>query len=121
MSYQFTFEKLVVWHEARCLVKEIYLITESLPPAEKFGLVLQMRRGGISVVSNLAEGSARTSQKDQAHFYQMAYSSLLEILNQAIIANDLGFINDSCIQTLREMISKISNKINNLRKKCLET
>ena len=53
---------------------------------------MQLRRAAVSIVSNLAEGSARTSYKDKAHFSQIAYSSLIEVLNQLIIANDLGFL-----------------------------
>ena len=71
----YSFEKLDVWMEARQLVKWIYIHTASFPSEEKFGLVMQLRRAAISIVSNLAEGSGRQSSKDQAHFSQIAYGS----------------------------------------------
>jgi four helix bundle protein len=94
----YSFEKLNTWIEARKLVKSIYAITEKFPAEEKFGLMLQIRRASISVVSNIAEGSARISPKDQAHFSQIAYSSLMEVLNQLIIANDLNFISNEVLE-----------------------
>ena len=72
MSHQYSFEKLNVWLEARNLVRWIYKMTDTFPSDERFGLVMQLRRAAISVVSNLAEGSARKSPKDQAHFSQIA-------------------------------------------------
>ena len=77
MSYIYSFEKLHVWNDARKLVKEIYFITEQFSQSEKFSLTNQMRRASISIVSNIAEGTGRTSAKDQAYFFQIAYSSLI--------------------------------------------
>jgi four helix bundle protein len=111
----YSFEKLNTWIEARKLVKSIYAITEKFPAEEKFGLMLQIRRASISVVSNIAEGSARISPKDQAHFSQIAYSSLMEVLNQLIIANDLNFISNEVLEETRLMIDSLANKIAALR------
>jgi len=57
------------------------------PKEEKYCLADQIRRAVISVASNLAEGSSRISVKDQAHFTNLAYSSLMEVLNQLYISN----------------------------------
>ena len=73
----FSFEKLAVWQDAKGLTKVIYTLTSSFPENEKFGLVSQLRRAMISVTSNIAEGSSRTSHKDQARFYQIGYSNLM--------------------------------------------
>ncbi len=120
MYYIYAFEKLQVWHDARHLVQVVYKITEQLPSSEKYGLSSQMRRASISVLSNIAEGSARTSPKDQAHFFQISYSSLIELLNQTIICRDLSFITEVDPIKLRIEIEKISNKLNALRKCCLK-
>jgi len=93
-EHKFSFENLIVWQDSRVLTKIIYEITKSYPDSEKYSLTNQMRRASISVSSNIAEGTARISKKDQAHFYQIAYSSLMELLNQAIISKDLNFINE---------------------------
>ena len=115
-AHKFSFEKLEVWQLCRELSKEIYKGTKTFPDHEKFGLTNQMRRAAVSVCSNIVEGSSRTSQKDQAHFYQIAYSSLMELLNQIIISTDLEFIDTATTNKFRTNIEKIANKLNALRK-----
>ena len=78
-----------------------------------------MRRAGVSVSSNIAEGASRVSPKDQAHFYHLAYSSLMEVLSQLIIAKELGFLNDQVTADVKKEISKISFKLNSLRNSAL--
>ena len=120
MSYKmYSFEKLHVWTDIRHLIKTVYMITSTFPENEKFGLVSQMRRSSISISSNLAEGSSRTSSKDQAHFYQMAYSSMMELLSQGIVCSDLNYITDEIYDDLRNEIQTISFKLNALRKSTL--
>ena len=87
---------------------------------ETYGLTSQMRRAAVSVVSNIAEGSGRATKKDQAYFYQVAYSSLIELLNQLIIANDLEYITIENLKNLRSDIEIISGKLNALRRSRLE-
>ena len=118
-KYLFGFEKLNVWQDARVLANLIYRLTINFPGDEKFVLVAQMRRAALSVCSNIAEGSSRKSQKDQAHFYHVGYSSLMELLNQCIIAKDQGYINDEQLVECRKSISKTANMLNALRNKCL--
>ena len=112
----YAFENLRVWNESREFVKWIYKITGTFPKSELFGLANQLRRASISVVSNIAEGSSRISYKDQAHFSQISYSSLIEILNQLLIAFDLGLINQNTLNDGRTMIESLSGKIAGLRK-----
>jgi four helix bundle protein len=112
----FGFEKLKVWEEIRSLIKSIYLLTKKYPDDEKFGLVGQMRRAIISVSSNLAEGTSRTSSKDQAHFYQLSYSSLMEVLSQLIVSKDLNYIDDVGYNGVRSKIESVSFLLNQLRK-----
>ena len=116
MSYTFSFEKLNVWIDSKELVKLIYLTTKKFPSEEKFGLTNQLRRASISVASNLAEGTSRNTNKDKAHFSTMAFSSLVEVLNQVIITKELNFISETDYQNIRTEIEKISNKLNALRK-----
>lgn len=113
--YIFAFEKLRVWQDARKLSVFVYQKTASFPNEEKFGLTLQVRKAALSVPSNISEGSARMSKKDQAHFYQMAYSSLAEALNQLLIASDLGFLSDEDLSEARNKIGPLSYGINKLR------
>ncbi len=57
----------------------MYICTKMFPAEEKYGLVSQLCRAALSVSSNIAEGTSRKRGKDQGHFYQMAYSSLMEV------------------------------------------
>ncbi|HLF63896.1 MAG TPA: four helix bundle protein, partial [Saprospiraceae bacterium] len=102
MSY--SFETLKVWQKSRELARMIYKITNDFPKEEKYGLTSQLRRASISVCSNTAEGSTRWSKKDKAHFYEMAFGSLIELLNQLIISHDLGFLQEKELSILRDLI-----------------
>lgn len=113
--YTYSFEKLEVWIEAKELSIAIYSITKSFPDDEKFGLTSQLRRASISICSNIAEGTARKSNNDKAHFSVMAFSSSVEVLNQIIIAHDLKLIDDNEYKLIRDKIESITNKLNALR------
>ena len=78
-------------------------------------MVSQLRRVVISICSNIAEGSARNSYKDKAHFTTMAFSSAVEVLNQIIISFELGFITETQYQDSRISLESITNKLNGLR------
>lgn len=118
--YLYSFEKLEVWKESIKLVKAIYVLTNNFPENEKFGLVSQLCRATISISSNLAEGTSRSTDKDKAHYTTMAYSSTMEILNQLIISKELSFIDEKNYLETREHIYKISNMLNALRKSQLK-
>ena len=110
------FEKLNVWQNSRELTKQIYIATKTFPADEKYGIVSQMRRSAISISSNIAEGSSRSTAKDQAHFYTIAYSSAIELLNQLILSLDLEFLLLEQYQSLRISLEQITNQINALQK-----
>ena len=111
----FPHEKLEVWRLAKVLARRVYLLTARFPKEEKFGLVDQMRRSGVSVMSNLAEGCGRTSARDQAHFSQMAFGSLLELDAQHQLSLDLGFLNADDYQDVRQSVVELVKKISALR------
>lgn len=113
--YTYSFEKLRVWNDARTVVKHLYSLTEQFPASEKYGLVSQIRRGCVSIASNIAEGSSCNTGRDRAHFYQIAYSSCIETINQLILSNDLGFVNVNQLNTSREIIEIVCRKLAALR------
>lgn len=114
--YIFSFEKLEVWKESKELVKNIYDLTSGFPNEERFGLTSQLRRASISIASNLAEGTSRTTNKDKARFTTISYSSTMEVLNQLILSKELEFISEEDYNKIREQIYKISNMLNALKK-----
>jgi four helix bundle protein len=113
--FTYSFEKLDVWKEAKEFTKEIYAVTAQFPELEKFGLTSQMRRAAVSICSNIAEGSARKTNKDRAHFTTISFSSAVEILNQLILSSELGFLDLEDYQDLRLKLESITNKLNSLR------
>lgn len=119
MIRQYGYEKLSVWQNSRKLVKEVYMLTKKLPAEERYGLSNQIQRAIVSVSSNIAEGASRTSNKDQGHFYQTAYASLMEVLCQLTLCLDLEFINADEYQTTREKIDLVSYQLNQLRSAAL--
>ncbi|NPA37540.1 MAG: four helix bundle protein [Chlorobi bacterium] len=114
--YTFSFEKLEVWQLSRKLSVNIYKTTSSFPHEELYGLTSQLRRAADSVSSNIAEGNFRLSQKDKAHFFEMSFSSLMEVMNQLIISFDLKFLNEETLNSYRKEIAELSNKLNSLHK-----
>ena len=113
--YTYSFEKLEVWVESKNFSKSIYKLTSKFPDNEKFGLISQLRRASISICSNIAEGSARKTFKDKAHFTTMAFSSAVEVLNQLIICFEIEFISENEYFKLRGDLESITNKLNALR------
>lgn len=101
------FRKLQIWIRSKKLVLRIYDVTENLPSNEKFGLISQIRRAAISIPSNIAEGSAKESNKEFNRFLEIAKGSSYELETQLIISSELGFIDtnnaDSIINEINEL------------------
>src|SRR5881398_512599 len=91
---EYSFEKLRVWQAARELGREIYLTTSKFPRREIYGLTSQCNRAVVSVAANLAEGSSRRSRKDQAHFSEIAYGSLMELACLLVVCRDLALLSN---------------------------
>jgi four helix bundle protein len=88
------YRDLVVWQQSRRLASSIYRLSCDFPRVEMFGLTAQMRRASISVISNIAEGYGRRSAEDTIRFLVIARGSLLELEAQAVVAIDLGYLNE---------------------------
>ena len=114
-DYQFQFEKLNAWHEARKLVLNVYQLLEKFPKTENYALCDQLRRAVVSVPSNIAEGMGRLSIKEQIHFLEIAYASLMEVYCQLQIAVDLGYITPEDLQIVKRKIFTTSKLISGLR------
>lgn len=114
----YSFERLEVWKESRELVKATYAITKNFPKEELYGLTSQIQRAAISIPSNIAEASGRNGEKDQAKFYGYAYSSLMEVLTQMIIAVDLNYLDEDTLNNeFRPLVEKISLPLYKMKNK----
>ena len=105
-----SYKDLTVWRRAVELSLAIYRLTASFPAEERFGITSQLRRAGVSVPSNIAEGYGRGSRKDYKQFLAIARGSTLEVQTQLFIANELGYcgldpLNEA--QKLSEEVSKM--------------
>lgn len=112
---KYSFETLNAWQEARKLVVSVYQLLDKFPKFEKYALCDQIRRAIVSVPSNLAEGSGRMSLKEQIHFIEISYGSLMEAYNQLIIANDLNYIDEPSLESLKPSIDTVARMLNGLR------
>jgi four helix bundle protein len=109
-----TFRNLNVYIKSKELVKQIYELLKKFPKEEQFALSDQLRRAVISIPSNIAEGSGRNSQKDQAHFYNIAYGSLMEVFSQLDIACDLGYISQKEFEQLELVVNEEAKMLSGL-------
>ena len=109
-----SFRKLNVYTNAKELVKQVYQLLKKFPREEQYALCDQLRRAVISIPSNIAEGSGRQSQKDQAHFYTIAYGSLMEVLSQLDVAQDLGYISPDEFVKLELLIDEEAKMLTGL-------
>ncbi len=111
------FRKLEIWIQSMIVVKDVYEVISKFPIDERFGLKSQMSRCAISVPSNIAEGSSRSSTKEFSHFLDIALGSSFELETQLIIAQDLFQTDNELIiekcQNLQRMIIGFKQKINN--------
>ncbi len=94
MGQEKGYERLRVYREAHVLVKQVYLLTETFPKTEMFGLVSQMRRAAVSVVANILEGHTRISKKEFRNFLSIANGSLVELEYYLKLSLDLNYINN---------------------------
>jgi four helix bundle protein len=96
-------------------VIDIYKLIGTFPNTETYALSDQLRRAAISIPSNIAEGTAKASPKEQFHFLEIAYGSLMEIMCQLEISYDLGYINQVQLRQLEEEIVMIYKMLSSMQ------
>jgi four helix bundle protein len=89
------FRKLDAWKHAHQVTCEVYRATRRFPRDEQFGLVSQLRRAGVSVGANIAEGCGRNNNGDFSRSLSVASGSANELLYLLILSNDLGLLVDT--------------------------
>jgi four helix bundle protein len=104
-------EKLDVWKKSVEMVTTLYEVTRTFPSDEKFGLVSQIRRAGVSVPANIAEGAARQTAKEFCRFLSIAQGSASELETELPIARNLGYVSREDYQRIHEEINTIARMI----------
>ena len=110
------FKNLTVWQKSIDLTTEIYSITKSFPPDEKYGLTSQIRRAAVSLPSNIAEGAGRKSAKEFKHFLSISTGSIFELETQIIVAHRLKLIDELIMNEITLKISEIQKMLYGLEK-----
>jgi four helix bundle protein len=113
----FNFEKLDVWQKAIDIADLMCSNTQAFPAEEWFSLTNQLRRAAVSISSNIAEGSSRSSKNDFARFAEIAAGSVFEALSQALIARRQSFLREDQFRKIYTDVEELSA----LRKSLLST
>ena len=111
-----THRDLDVWKKSIDLVTLIYKYTADYPKDEMYGLTSQIRRCAVSIPSNIAEGSARTTKKDFSHFLAIALGSVAELETQLIISKNLNYLPETVLNELMPELISIRRMTLGLRK-----
>jgi four helix bundle protein len=106
------FRRLEVYREAMELVRRVYQLLEQLPAQEKFGLSSQIGRSVVSIPSNIAEGAARSSEKEFKRFIEIALGSSFELETQLRIALDLGFVESNSWESCHSALETLQKRLN---------
>ena len=109
-------EKLDVWKRSVAMVTTVYEITQTFPTDERYGLVSQIRRAGVSVPANIAEGAARQSEKEFCQFLSIAQGSASELETELLIAKNLGYLSPENYDRIYEEINVIARMMVGLSK-----
>ena len=109
-----THKDLRVWQQSIEMVTSIYLMTQSFPKEEIFGLVTQLRRASVSVPSNIAEGYARGTDKEKLHFLRIASGSISEVETQLMLGLNLGYIDQEKYNEISETVTSVWKQLNSL-------
>ncbi|MFA7445994.1 MAG: four helix bundle protein [Flavobacteriaceae bacterium] len=111
MASTHNFRKLSIWKEGIDIAKETYANTKIFPKSEVYGLSSQMQRASVSIPSNIAEGTARKSNKHFVQYLETALGSAYEWETQLIIAYEIGYISEKTFNHLETKINKIQSMI----------
>jgi len=112
----FGFEKLDVWQKAVEYADLVYRVTRTFPAEEQFGLTSQLRRSAVSISSNIAEGSSRSSAVDFSRFLEIAYGSLVESVSELKVAQNQQFIASGAYENVYNEAEQVAKMLSGLRR-----
>jgi four helix bundle protein len=109
------YKELTVWKYAISLAKDIFLLLKKFPKEERYSTVDQIKRCTISISSNIAEGSGRTSNKEFLYFLSVAYGSSCELDSLLTVCKEIEYINDDESKDLTSKVVRIQKMIRSLQ------
>ncbi len=110
---------LIVWQKAMDMVVQVYQLSQRFPASEAYRLTSQITRAAASVPANIAEGSARGSSRDYAHFLSIAKGSLMETETFLMLAIRLNYLEEATTAPTLALIVEISKMLTALRAKLI--
>jgi four helix bundle protein len=111
-----SFRELKVWQLSIELSVLVYTLTDSFPKHELYGMTSQMRRAAVSIASNIAEGSARSTRKDFRQFVLIAKGSVCELQTQFIIAQRLKYVLPERYAAAEQQAQEVAQMLSGLAK-----
>ena len=102
------FEDIQAWQKARQVTKAVYKVTNEGSFSKDFGLRDQIRRASVSIMANIAEGQARRSDKDFAHFLNISRASVAEVQSHLYVSLDQNYINQKDFDEIYQLLEEIS-------------
>ena len=111
----FSYRKLNVYTKIQKWVLMVYALLKKFPKEEQYALCDQLRRSAISVCSNVAEGSSRSSKKEFAHYVEISYGSLMEAQSQLELSQMLGYISNDDLKVTEVQTEEIAKMLSGLR------
>ena len=109
-----SYKDLIIWQKSFKLVLLIYKLTENFPEKERYGLINQLRRAAVSIVSNIAEGFSRKSQKEYTQFLKISYGSSSEVETQLLLAEELQFGKKELYDEIKNILIEIRKMLNSM-------
>lgn len=116
----FYYRRLDVYQNAKALSHEVCKLVKTFPVEERYGLCDQLRRAAMSIPINIAEGFGRFSAKEKAHFIQIAFGSLNEVMCELELSQDENYINEEQLKELESQIIPINRQLSALHKSIID-
>jgi four helix bundle protein len=112
------YRDLIIWRKGTELAKEVYRLSRTFPPVERFGLASQIQRAAVSIPSNIAEGQSRRNTAEFRQYLHHALGSLAEVDTQMILAREFGYVSpedslavEAKIQEMQKMIHTLVTRL----------
>jgi four helix bundle protein len=110
-----SYRELKVWKRSMVLVTDVYRISRSFPPDERFGLTSQLRRAAVSITTNIAEGYGRATRGEYLNHLSVARGSLFEVEALITVSAELSFLTKEELSTLEDHLSQMRAMLRALR------
>lgn len=111
------FRSLKVWERSHYLAVSIYRMTSSFPKDEKYGLTGQLRRCGVSIPANIAEGCGRSGEKEFGRFLNIALGSASELEYLLVLSRDIELVNQTSFESLSTDVVEVKKMLTSFIKK----